>query len=343
LFHIAATTMKFAILTGGGDSSGMNAFIRSVVRCSINLRPETSVWGVIDGWKGLITNEYRRLGKLDVAGIAFQGGTILGTVRVPEIATDFHLQRQVAFNLDDNHFDYLFVCGGNGSLKACATLDRIIKAEGLRTRIMVCPGSIDNDVANNFGTSIGFYSALDRSLEMLEWIRNTASSHRRVYLIGSMGRDSAYLAFYAGIATGAEYIIRPREIVDFEKIATMIEERDRDTRIVVAEGYNKSLDEVRTILEDIFRRRNIKREIRTVDMGYFQRGGQAAVTDILRASWLGYRMVTDAIAGKDSGFYTAFYTGHYQEPLPLEVAADDARSNQLDIPEELINMTLALR
>jgi 6-phosphofructokinase 1 len=178
---------------------------------------------------------------------------------------------------------------------------------------------------------------------MLEWIRNTASSHRRVYLIGSMGRDSAYLAFYAGIATGAEYIIRPREIVDFEKIATMIEERDRDTRIVVAEGYNKSLDEVRTILEDIFRRRNIKREIRTVDMGYFQRGGQAAVTDILRASWLGYRMVTDAIAGKDSGFYTAFYTGHYQEPLPLEVAADDARSNQLDIPEELINMTLALR
>jgi len=335
--------MKFAILTGGGDSSGMNAFIRSVVRCSINLRPETSVWGVIDGWKGLITNEYRRLGKLDVAGIAFQGGTILGTVRMPELATDFHLQRQVAFNLDDNHFDYLFVCGGNGSLKACATLDRIIKAEGLRTRIMVCPGSIDNDVANNYGTSIGFYSALDRSLEMLEWIRNTASSHRRVYLIGSMGRDSAYLAFYAGIATGAEYIIRPREIVDFEKIATMIEERDRDTRIVVAEGYNKSLDEVRTILEDIFRRRNIKREIRTVDMGYFQRGGQAAVTDILRASWLGYRMVTDALAGKDSGFYTAFYTGHYQEPLPLEVAADDARSNQLDIPEELINMTLALR
>jgi 6-phosphofructokinase 1 len=343
LFHIAATTMKFAILTGGGDSSGMNAFIRSVVRCSINLRPETSVWGVIDGWKGLITNEYRRLGKLDVAGIAFQGGTILGTVRVPELATDSQLQRQVAFNLDDNHFDYLFVCGGNGSLKACATLDRIIKAEGLRTRIMVCPGSIDNDVANTYGTSIGFYSALDRSLEMLEWIRNTASSHRRVYLIGSMGRDSAYLAFYAGIATGAEYIIRPREIVDFEKIATMIEERDRDTRIVVAEGYNKSLDEVRTILEDIFRRRNIKREIRTVDMGYFQRGGQAAVTDILRASWLGYRMVTDAIAGKDSGFYTAFYTGHYQEPLPLEVAADDARSNQLDIPEELINMTLALR
>lgn len=335
--------MKFAILTGGGDSSGMNAFIRSVVRCSINLRPETSVWGVIDGWKGLITNEYRRLGKLDVAGIAFQGGTILGTVRVPELATDSQLQRQVAFNLDDNHFDYLFVCGGNGSLKACATLDRIIKAEGLRTRIMVCPGSIDNDVANTYGTSIGFYSALDRSLEMLEWIRNTASSHRRVYLIGSMGRDSAYLAFYAGIATGAEYIIRPREIVDFEKIATMIEERDRDTRIVVAEGYNKSLDEVRTILEEIFRRRNIKREIRTVDMGYFQRGGQAAVTDILRASWLGYRMVTDAIAGKDSGFYTAFYTGHYQEPLPLEVAADDARSNQLDIPEELINMTLALR
>lgn len=335
--------MKFAILTGGGDSSGMNAFIRSIVRCALNIRPETSVWGVIDGWRGLINNEYRRLGKLDVAGIAFQGGTILGTVRAPELAESPQLQRQVAINLDDNHFDYLFVCGGNGSLKACATLDRIIKAEGLRTRIMVCPGSIDNDVANNYGTSIGFYSALDRSLEMLEWIRNTASSHRRVYLIGSMGRDSAYLAFYAGIATGAEYIIRPRENVNYEQLATMIEERDRDTRIVVAEGYTKTLEEVRAILEEIFQRRNIKREIRTVDMGYFQRGGQAAVADILRASWLGYRMVTDAFAGKDSGFYTAFYTGHWQEPLPLEVAADDSRSNHLDIPEELIKMTIALR
>jgi len=335
--------VKFAILTGGGDSSGMNAFIRSVVRCALNLRPETSVWGVIDGWKGLINNEYRRLSKLDVAGIASQGGTILGTVRAPELGENPDLQHQVARNLDENYFDYLFVCGGNGSLKACATLDRIIKAEGLRTRIMACPGSIDNDVANNYGTSIGFYSALDRSLEMLEWIRNTASSHRRVYLIGSMGRDSAYLAFYAGIATGAEYIIRPRENVNYEKLATMIEERDRDTRIVVAEGYNKSLEEIRTILEDIFRRRNIKREIRTVDMGYFQRGGQAAVTDILRASWLGYRMVTDALLGKDSGFYTAFYTGHYQDPLPLDVAADDSRSNHLDIPQEIIKMTIALR
>lgn len=335
--------MKFAILTGGGDCSGMNAFVRGIVRCALNLKAETQVFGVIDGWKGLIYNEYRRLGKRDVAGISHTGGTILGTVRIPELAQDPDLQRTLAFNLKDNNIDYLFVCGGNGSLKASATIETILRAEGLRTRIMVCPGSIDNDVGNNFGTSIGFYSALDKSLQMLEWIRDTASSHRRVYLVKSMGRDSAYLAFYAGIVTGAEYIIRPGETVDFERLVTMIDERDRDTRIIVAEGYDLSLEDIRQRLEEIFNRRNIKHEIRSVDMSYFQRGGNAAVTDILRASWVAYRMVGDAYKHKESGFYTAYYTGHSPDVIPLHIAADDKQSGHLDIPQEIIDMTIALR
>ncbi|MFM8437042.1 MAG: 6-phosphofructokinase, partial [Candidatus Kapaibacterium sp.] len=110
--------MKFAVLTGGGDCSGMNAFVRGVVRCSLNLQPTTSVHGVIDGWKGLVYNQFRPLGKRDVAGHSHSGGTILGTVRVPELARDPEMQRTVALNLHDNHIDYLFVCGGNGSVKA---------------------------------------------------------------------------------------------------------------------------------------------------------------------------------------------------------------------------------
>ncbi len=335
--------MKFAVLTGGGDCSGMNAFVRGVVRCSLNLHPTTTVHGVIDGWKGLTYNQYRQLGKREVAGHSHTGGTILGTVRVPELATDMDLQRTVAVNLHDNHFDYLFVCGGNGSVKASNTINNILRSEKMRTKILVCPGSIDNDVCNNLGTSIGFYSALDKSLDMLEWIRDTASSHRRVYLIQSMGRDSAYLAFYAGIVTGAEYIIRPGETVDYEALVTMIDERDRDTRIIVAEGYEQSLEEITACLESLFAKRNIKHEIRSVDMSYFQRGGKAAVTDILRASWLAYWMVCDALEGKESGFYSAFYTGHNPGAIPLELAADDKQTSHQDIPQAIIDMARALR
>ncbi|MBM4150967.1 MAG: hypothetical protein FJ219_04890 [Ignavibacteria bacterium] len=335
--------MNFAVLTGGGDSSGMNAFIRAIVRSTLNMRPETSVWGVLDGWKGLIDNDFRNLDKGSVAGIASAGGTILGTVRVPELATDPILQETAARNLHDNRIDYLFVCGGNGSIKAAHSINTMIKAENIKTKILCAPGSIDNDVCNEHGSSIGFYSALDKSHEMLEWIKDTASSHRRVYLIKSMGRDSAYLAFYSGIAAGAEYVVCPGENVDYEYLATMIEERDRDTRIIVAEGYDQELHTIRKTLEDIFKKRNVIHEIRTVDMSYFQRGGKAAVSDIIRASWVAYRMVKDAYDHVDSGFYTAFYTGHSPEPIPLHLAADDNKTNHEGIPQDIINFALALR
>jgi 6-phosphofructokinase 1 len=335
--------MKIAILTGGGDCPGMNAFVRAVVRSSLNLKPTTSVWGVIDGWRGLVDGNFRKLTKRDSAGIAHAGGTILGTLRVPELKDDKDLQESIAINLHDNFFDYLFVCGGNGSLKAANVINEINRKNGYRTKILCAPGSIDNDVCNLYGFSIGFYSAIDKSLEMLEWIRDTASAHRRVYLIESMGRDSGYLAFFAGIATGAEYVIRPGEDVDFERLATMIDERDRDTRIIVAEGYDKDVEDVRKILEDIFERRDINHEIRTVDMGYFQRGGKAAVKDIVVASWLGYNMVKDAFDKCDSGFYTSYYGGQKPTILPLEIAVDDAKSSNNDINKELIDFALALR
>lgn len=334
--------MKVAIMTGGGDSPGMNAFIRAVVRSALNLRPATSVWGVIDGWKGLIDGNFRKLNKKDTAGIAHQGGTILGTLRVPELKDNRDMQEAMAFNLHDNFFDYLFIIGGNGSLAASNVLNNIIKAKGLRTKILVTAGSIDNDVCNNFGYSIGFYSAIDKSLEMLEWIRDTASAHRRVYIIESMGRDSGFLSFFAGIATGAEYIILPNDDVDYEDLVNLISERDRDTRIIVAEGYPKSADQIRKILEDIFSRRNIKHEIRHVDMGYFQRGGKAAIKDILAASWLGFVMVRDAFAGADSGFYTCFYPGQQPSILSLEEAVQTDKTTSVNIPQELIEFAKAL-
>ncbi len=334
--------MRFAILTGGGDCPGMNGFVRAVVRSAINLKPTTSVWGIIDGWQGLVDGNFKKLTKKDTAGLAQVGGTVLGTLRLPELKDNKEMQEAAVMNLHDNFIDYLMVIGGNGSLKAAKRICDLIDKKEIRTRILFTPGSIDNDVCNNFGFSVGFYSAIDKSRDMLGWIRDTASAHRKVYIINSMGAESGYLAFYAGIATGSEHIILPGQDVDFNRIATMINERKRDTRILVAEGYEKTVDDIRGILEEIFSKRNIRHEIRTVNMEYFQRGGTAAVKDVLLASWLGYNMVKNAYQKCSHGFYTAYYGGQKPAILTLEQACDDDYSTHLDMPDEYIDFANAM-
>lgn len=334
---------KIAILTGGGDCPGMNAFIRSVTRSHLNLAPDApEVWGVLDGWAGMISGEYRRLELLDTAGISRLGGTILGTLRAPSLKSDPAVQQQVAEGFLEAGFDAFLGCGGNGSLKAAHDLDRRLKEMGEERPILFTSASIDNDVANIYGTSIGFYSAIERSMKMMEWIRDTASAHRRVYIVGSMGRNSAYLPIYAGLATGAEYVIRPDEKVDFPKLVDMIEERDRDTRIIVSEAYPRSLEEIEAILSAALEARNSPHEIRTVDMGYFQRGGMASVTDVLRANWIGNCMVRALLNGEGSGFFGTFHTGSASNQVSLEVAVAPESTHE-DIPAEIIELGITLR
>jgi 6-phosphofructokinase 1 len=256
--------------------------------------------------------------------------------------TDAELRRRVMRNYIDAGFDALFVCGGNGSLHASHELDLLLHEAGYRSPIYVTAGSIDNDVANSYGTSIGFYSAIQRSLEMLGWIRDTASSHRRVYLIESMGRASAFLPFYSGIVAGVEYVIRPEEEVNFEALVDMIERRDRDTRIIVSEAYPKSLGEIESILRDALECRNSRHDIRTVNMGYFQRGGEPSISDVLRANWLGFIMVKAMIAGAESSFFGAKLVTDPPVRLPLAEALKP-EANLDDIPREMIELALALR
>jgi 6-phosphofructokinase 1 len=334
--------MKAGILTGGGDCPGMNAFIRAVTRSLINMQPDVEVWGILDGWSGMIEQSYRRLSVADTVGINNLGGTILGTVRVPEMRTDIELRHRVMRNYINAGFDALFVCGGNGSLHASQGLDLLLREAGYRSPIYFTAGSIDNDVANSYGTSIGFYSAIQRSLEMLGWIRDTASSHRRVYLIESMGRDSAFLPFYSGIVAGVEYVIRPDEEVNFEALVDMIERRDRDTRIIVSEAYSKSLGEIEAILLEALERRQSRHDIRTVNMGYFQRGGEPSISDVLRANWLGFNMVKAMIGGAESSFFGAKHVTDPPVRLPLAQALQPG-ANLDDIPRDMIEMALALR
>lgn len=334
--------MKIAILTGGGDCPGMNAFIRSVTRSALNMKPDIEVYGIHDGWSGMLKSSWRPLNILDTAGISRLGGTILGTIRVPEMQHDLALREQIMENFLAADFDALLVCGGNGSMRAANDLNNRLLERDLPQRIYFTPASIDNDVANTHGTSIGFYSAIERSMEMMEWIRDTASAHRRVYIVGSMGRNSAYLPIYAGFTTGAEYVIRPGELVDFEGMADMIEGRDRDTRIIVSEAYERTLDEIRAILSEALQRRRSTHEIRTVDMGYFQRGGMASVTDVIRANWLGYWMVRAMLENADSGFFGAFNAGLPPQALALEEAVKPEATHE-DIPKDIIDMMIALR
>ena len=334
--------MKIAILTGGGDCPGMNAFIRSVTRSALNLAPGTEVWGVLDGWNGMLRGSFRKLDVLSTAGITRLGGTILGTIRVPEMAHDIALREKIMENFLEAGFDALLVCGGNGSMKAANDLDERLRQAGKDLPVLFTPASIDNDVANVYGTSIGFYSAIERSMEMMEWIRDTASAHRRVYIVGSMGRNSAYLPIYAGLTTGAEYVIRPGEQVNFEDMADMIERRDRDTRIIVSEAYSRTLDEIRAILSEALERRKSRHEIRTVDMGYFQRGGMASVTDVLRANWVGHCMVQSMLSTNTSGFFGAFHMGDTPAIVPLNEVIKPEATHE-DIPRAIIDMMIALR
>jgi len=334
--------MKLGILTGGGDCPGMNAFVRAVTRSAYSYIPGVEVLGVLDGWRGLIERSYRPLGSLDTAGINTLGGTILGTVRTPELRDDLVLRDRIVQNILADRFDALFVCGGNGSLHASHDFELMLRESGHEPQIFFAAASIDNDVANVYTTSLGFYSAISRSVEMMNWIRDTASAHRRVYIIGSMGRRSAWLPFYAGISSGAEYVIRPNERVNYERIADMIERRDRDTRIIVSEAYPKSLEEIRAILDHALERRKSRHEIRTVDMGYFQRGGEAIVTDVLRANWLGFKMVRALEAGRTGGFFGAFnIVGEPNHLSFREAIAPEA--NHDDLPREMIELAIALR
>lgn len=336
--------MKVAILTGGGDCPGMNAFIRGVTRGLPYLVEGAEVWGLEDGWKGLIENRFRLIRRSDVAGILHQGGTILGTLRAPELRDDVDVQKQAARHLEEREIDYLFMQGGNGSLRACAALEKVIEEQGGRTKILATSGSIDNDVANLHGFSIGFHSAMEKSVHMQQWIRDTASSHSRVFVIASMGARSGFLAFYSGIASGAEYVIRPKETVDFDELALMIEKRSRDTRIVVAEAFPMSVEEIKDRLHEALEKNNCRpKRINTVDMGYFQRGGLADTSDVLLASWLSFHMARAAKDGKSGGYYACHYFGQEVAALPIAEAAESSDSCHATISEDIIEMARALR
>ena len=268
------------VLTSGGDSPGMNAAVRAVVRTAIE--KGMTVKGVMRGYTGLIENDIIDLNLRSVSDIIHRGGTILYTARCPEFKTEEGLQIAIA-NCKKNGIEGIVVIGGDGSYRGARDLsERGIPCVGI-------PGTIDNDISSTDYT-IGFDTAVNTAMEMVDKLRDTAQSHDRCTVVEVMGRRAGYMALHTGIAVGATAVLVPEVNYDFQRDVV---DRIKKTQlmgkkhfiVVVAEGVG----DVDGIAEKISRACNI--EARATILGHVQRGGSPTVRDRVTASTMGHKAV----------------------------------------------------
>lgn len=269
---------KIGVLTSGGDSPGMNAAIRAVVRKAIYHGLEVA--GIFHGYQGLIDGNIKPLERGDVGDIIQRGGTMLYSARCLEFKEEAGQLKAIA-QLHAHEIDGLVVIGGDGSYRG---------AKALTKRGIPCvgvPGTIDNDIAGTDYT-IGFDTALNTVIEAIDKIRDTATSHDRSFIIEVMGRDAGDLALWAGLAGGAETILIPEEPHDLEDMAERLKRgRDRGKKhsiIIVAEGVMSGQDLQVKLLE-------MGIETRVSVLGHIQRGGSPTARDRVLASQMGAKAV----------------------------------------------------
>lgn len=281
---------RIGVLTSGGDSPGMNAAVRAVVRCAIDEGME--VYGIYRGFEGLLDGEIRPLDRTSVGDILHRGGTILKTARSKRFETEEGL-RQAAAILDTFGIQGLVVIGGDGSLRGALDLSRV---SGIK--IMGLPGTIDNDLGYTDFT-IGFDTAVNTVLESISKIRDTSSSHERTTVIEVMGRNCGDIALYSGIAGGAEEVLIPEIEFDINQLCMKIlsgANRGKQHSIIInAEGSGiKSADLVRQIEE------KTGRQTRLVILSYIQRGGVPTLQDRWLATMTAAKAVDLLLADSDS-------------------------------------------
>jgi 6-phosphofructokinase 1 len=273
---------KIGVLTSGGDSPGMNAAVRAVVRTGIYHGFE--VYGIMRGYSGMVENDIVKLESRSVANIIQRGGTVLKTSRSKEFFTP-EGRKQAFNNLKKHGIDGLIIIGGDGSFRGAQTFSNEfdIPCIGL-------PGTIDKDIAGTDFT-IGFDTAVNTAVEAIDKIRDTADAHDRLFVIEVMGRDAGYIALHSGIATGAENILIPERKTDIEEIITQLAEKERRHKlvnmIVVAEGDEFGGNEIAKVIKE----RLPLQEVRVCILGHIQRGGSPSCFDRLIASRMGYTAV----------------------------------------------------
>lgn len=278
-------------MTSGGDAPGMNAAIRAVTRAGINNGME--VFGIMRGYQGMIEGDIVPMNSVTVSGIIQKGGTFLLTARSKEFR-EAEGRKAAWKHLKRHDIDAVVVIGGDGSLTGANQM-----ANEYDISFIGIPGTIDNDL---YGTdyTIGFDTAINTVVEAVDKIRDTASSHNRIFFVEVMGREAGFVAIHSGIACGAEVIMIPEEKNQIEKARRFLAERARKNRssiILVAEGIEEgSTMEVAEILKPEFP----QFEMRVSILGHIQRGGSPSAKDRIIASRMGAAAVDALIDQQQS-------------------------------------------
>ena len=285
---------RIGVLTSGGDSPGMNAAIRAVVRTGIYHGLE--VYGIMRGYQGLLEDDIFKMESRSVANIIQRGGTILKTARCKEFLNTEGRKKGYEI-LKNRGIDGLVVIGGDGSFQGAVRF-----SQEYDIPVIGIAGTIDKDI---YGTdfTIGFDTAVNTAVQAIDRIRDTADAHDRLFIIEVMGRDAGYIALHSGIATGAENILIPEQKTDIESIIASLAEKERRRKlvniIVVAEGDEfGGADNVAKIIKE----RLPQTETRVSILGHIQRGGPPTCLDRLIASRMGYHAVECLLEGRHNVF-----------------------------------------
>ncbi|NJX16332.1 6-phosphofructokinase [Tamlana crocina] len=305
------TIKKLAVLTSGGDSPGMNAAIRSVVRsCAYH---GVECFGVYRGYEGLIEGDFECLDARSVKGIINKGGTMLKSARSQGFRTKEGRQ-QAYQNLLDAKIDGLVVIGGDGSFTGA-----LIFNQEFDFPVMGIPGTIDNDI---FGTThtLGFDTALNTVVDAIDKIRDTASSHNRLFFVEVMGRDVGHIALNAGIAGGAEEILIPEEDLGLDRLVESLNKSRKSGKsssiVIVAEGdkIGKNIFQLKDYVDE-----NMEGyDVRVSVLGHMQRGGSPSCFDRVLASRMGVKAVEALLNGETN--YMVGLLNSKMELTPLEQA-----------------------
>ena len=270
---------KIGVLTSGGDAPGMNAAVRAVTRAAIRMGMQ--VYGIRRGYNGLINGDVIEMNERSVSDIIQRGGTMLYTARCPEFRTEEGVNK-AKDKCKELGLEGIVVIGGDGSFRGAADLS----AKGILC--VGLPGTIDNDISCTEYT-IGYDTAMNTAMEMVDKLRDTAQSHDRCSVVEVMGRGAGFIAVNTGVACGATYVITSEVPYDLDVIAKkMLESRKTGKQhfiIIVSEGVGHSDEIARTLQE------KTGIEARTTILGHVHRGGSPTVRDRVVASQMGYYAV----------------------------------------------------
>jgi 6-phosphofructokinase 1 len=284
---------KIGVFTSGGDSPGMNAAIRSVVRTCAYMKIECI--GIYRGYEGMIEGDFKPMDARSVNNIINKGGTILKSARSLEFRTPEGRAKAYA-NLKKEGIDAFVVIGGDGSFTGAMIFNKEYNFP-----VIGIPGTIDNDI---YGTTytVGFDTALNTVVEVIDKIRDTASSHNRLFFVEVMGRDVGHIALNAGVGAGAEEILIPEENLGLDRLLESLKRSKQSGKsssiVVVAEGdkTGKNVFELKEYVEEhipIY-------DVRVSVLGHMQRGGSPSCFDRVLASRMGVKAVEALLEGKSS-------------------------------------------